>query len=78
MSDRKIYCEIIEGICYEDRCLFKLSKIIEGNKTCEACILRETERLKSVGMGENRLEKKKKVKPGPKRKVRSEKKSNDD
>ena len=43
---KKVYCEIVEGITYSDRCLWKLSKIIEGNKVCEACLLRETEEIK--------------------------------
>jgi len=47
MADRKIYCEILEGVTFSDRCLFKLSKIIEGNRTCENCILRQFERMKS-------------------------------
>jgi excisionase family DNA binding protein len=48
MADiKKIYCEILEGVTFSDRCLFKLSKIIEGNKTCENCILRQLERIKS-------------------------------
>ena len=50
MSNRKIYCEVIEGVVYDDRCLFKLSKIIEGNKTCKACVVRETERIKPPGV----------------------------
>lgn len=51
MADRKIYCEILEGVTFSDRCLFKLSKIIEGNKTCENCILRQLERLKREKVG---------------------------
>lgn len=47
MVDRKIYCEVLEGVTFSDRCLFKLSKIIEGNRTCENCILRQLERMKS-------------------------------
>ena len=46
MSNRKILCQVIEGIVYEDRCLYKLSKILEGSKTCEGCILREFEKMK--------------------------------
>jgi excisionase family DNA binding protein len=30
----------------DDRCLFKLSKVIEDNKTCERCLVREVERMK--------------------------------
>jgi len=51
MADRKIYCEILEGVTFSDRCLFKLSKIIEGNRTCENCILRQFERMKSAKAG---------------------------
>lgn len=46
---RKIYCEVIEGTVYEDRCLFKLSKVIEDNESCENCILRELEKNKLSG-----------------------------
>jgi hypothetical protein len=46
LVSRKIFCEVIEGIVYEDRCLYKLSKILEG-RTCGNCILRELERMKS-------------------------------
>ena len=49
MVSRKIYCEVIEGIVYDDRCLFKLSKVIENNKSCENCILHEVEKIKSCG-----------------------------
>ncbi len=44
---RKIFCEIIQGVVYEDRCLFKLSKVIEGNRSCRGCILQEIEKFKS-------------------------------
>jgi hypothetical protein len=43
---RKVFCEIIQGIVYEDRCLFKLSKVIDGNRTCKECILQEIENFK--------------------------------
>jgi excisionase family DNA binding protein len=49
LTVKKIYCEILEGVTYSDRCLFKLSKVIEGNAACESCILRELERLRSAG-----------------------------
>ena len=49
MTVRKVHCSIVEGLVYEDRCLFKLSKIIEGNKTCENCLLRELEEIKHSG-----------------------------
>lgn len=47
MTERKVHCEIVEGLVYESRCLYKLSKIIEGNKTCENCLVRLFERMKS-------------------------------
>jgi len=47
MVDRKVYCEVIESVTFSDRCLFKLSKIIEANPTCENCLLRLFERMKS-------------------------------
>jgi len=43
---RKIFCEIVEGAVYEDRCLYKLSKVVEGNPTCKNCIIQELEVLK--------------------------------
>jgi len=46
---RKVWCSIVEAPVYSDRCLFKLCKVIEGNKTCESCILRELEKLKATG-----------------------------
>jgi excisionase family DNA binding protein len=46
MAGRKVYCGVVEGLVYDDRCLLKLSKMIEDNKTCENCILRELERAK--------------------------------
>ena len=51
MSNRKILCQVIEGIVYEDRCLYKLSKIVEDNKICEECVVRELERMKSGKAG---------------------------
>ncbi|MFB3886039.1 MAG: helix-turn-helix domain-containing protein [Thermodesulfobacteriota bacterium] len=50
MGIRKIYCNVVEGVTYEDRCLFKLSKVIEGNPVCEDCTLRELLRLKRCGV----------------------------
>jgi excisionase family DNA binding protein len=47
LTVKKIYCEVLEGVTYSDRCLFKLSKVIEGNAACESCILRQLERLRS-------------------------------
>jgi predicted DNA-binding transcriptional regulator AlpA len=46
LAARKIYCEIVAGLTYEDRCLWKRAMTIDGNKSCENCILREVERLK--------------------------------
>lgn len=46
MTDRKIYCEVLEGVTFAERCLYELSKVIEGNKTCESCIFRELQRLR--------------------------------
>src|SRR4030066_335450 len=46
MAGRKIYCNVLEGITYDDRCLFKLSKVIEANPECENCILRLYERMR--------------------------------
>ncbi len=56
MAGRKVYCSVVEGLVYDDRCLFKLSKMIKDNKTCENCILRELEKVKSAkskGLGAN-------------------------
>jgi excisionase family DNA binding protein len=47
-EDKKVYCEVVEGVTYASRCLWRLSKVIEGNSTCEGCILRQLERLKSL------------------------------
>jgi excisionase family DNA binding protein len=47
MPERKVYCSIIEGLIYEQRCLYHLSKVITGNKTCESCIVRELEKARS-------------------------------
>jgi len=46
MTDRKIYCNVLEGVTFAERCLYELSKVIEGNKVCEDCIFRELKRLK--------------------------------
>jgi len=48
MTPRKVHCEVIEGLVYEDRCLYKLCQVTKDSKTCESCILRELERFKSV------------------------------
>lgn len=47
MAGRKIFCGVVEGVVYDDRCLFKLSQVLEDNKTCEGCVLREIEKMKS-------------------------------
>lgn len=47
---RKVLCEVVDGVVYSDRCLYKLSKVIEGNKTCENCILRRLEKIESRGV----------------------------
>jgi excisionase family DNA binding protein len=48
MTAKKVWCSIVEAPVWSTRCLFKLCKVIEGNPTCEECILRQLERLKSV------------------------------
>lgn len=45
---RKVWCEVLEAAVYSYRCLYRLSKIIEGNKTCSNCILHELEKMKST------------------------------
>jgi hypothetical protein len=67
MSNRKIYCEVIEGVVYDDRCLFKLSKIIEGNKTCKDCVLHEIEKNKSSRIEKTDMKKRKRGKVKRKR-----------
>jgi hypothetical protein len=42
---RKVFCEILDGIIYEDRCLFKLSAMVD-DKVCRNCILSENKVLK--------------------------------
>lgn len=49
---RKIFCNVLEGVTYEDRCLFALSKVLEGNPDCEDCLVREIRRLKHCGIKE--------------------------
>ncbi len=49
MEKKKVWCEVLEAAVWSDRCLFKLSQIIEGNKSCESCILRELEKIKGCG-----------------------------
>lgn len=63
MDKRKIYCEVLEGVTYDDRCLFRLSKVIEANPTCEHCILRELQLLKRCGVKEPKPKPLEKIKP---------------
>jgi hypothetical protein len=67
MAVRKIYCEVVEGAVYEDRCIFKMSQTVEGNKTCERCILRELEDVKK-SLSDGKQVKKKKRNRGLRRK----------
>jgi excisionase family DNA binding protein len=46
-TPRKIYCLLVEGVLYEDRCLWQLRKVINGSKACANCILRELEEIKA-------------------------------
>ena len=55
MTDKKVFCGIVEGIVFADRCLYELQKIIHGSKTCEECIYRELQRLKKGIVIEDRL-----------------------
>jgi excisionase family DNA binding protein len=48
MAVRRVFCSVVEGLVWSDRCLYKLRKMINGSKACESCILRELERLKSA------------------------------
>ena len=84
MAEIKVYCSVLEGVTFSDRCLFKLSKIIEGNKICEGCILRQLERLKRCGFEEAEARPVKKIKAGRKKRLKTSesissdtKKSND-
>ncbi|MBM4277275.1 MAG: helix-turn-helix domain-containing protein [Deltaproteobacteria bacterium] len=45
-DDKRIYCSVLEGVTFAERCLYELSKVIQGSKTCESCIFREFQRLK--------------------------------
>ena len=71
MGIRKIYCNVVEGVTYEDRCLFKLSKVIEGNPVCEDCTLRELLRLKRCGIKEAEARPVKKIKAAQKKKPKA-------
>ena len=46
---KKVFCPVVEGIVYSDRCLYKLRQMINGSKACQSCILRELEKLKAIG-----------------------------
>jgi excisionase family DNA binding protein len=60
---RKIFCEVVQGITYSDRCLFKLAKVLEGNKSCENCILREIEKIRSGGSKRTHSSAEKRIRP---------------
>jgi excisionase family DNA binding protein len=64
MDAKKIWCSVVDGAVWSDRCLYKLSKIIEGSKDCESCILHELEQIKPCG---------KEAKAGKKRKPKARK-----
>ena len=70
MNNRKVYCQVVEGVVYDDRCLFKLSKIIEKNRTCEVCIVREMERIKPPGIKGAKARPKEKTGPGAKKRAK--------
>lgn len=73
IPDRKIYCGIVEGVTYEDHCIFALSKVIEANPTCENCILRELKKLKLLGVGKEKVDSKprEEIKSGQKKKSKT-------
>ena len=65
MESRKVFCEILESVCYSDRCLYRLSKVIKGNKTCEQCfvhIVDQLEEIKPCGIKKEVPERRKKKK----------------
>ena len=62
MDIKKVWCSVVEAAVWSDRCLFKLSKIIEGSRDCESCLLRELEKIKFCG---------KEAKTGKKRKPKA-------
>lgn len=64
MDAKKVWCSVVEGAVWSDRCLFKLSKVIEKNRDCESCILHELEQIKPYG---------KEAKAGKKRKLKARK-----
>ncbi len=70
---RKVFCEVVQGVVYDDRCLFKLSKVIENNKSCENCILQELEKIKSYGRKKTRIDAGKRNKPRRKGRDQAEK-----
>jgi len=46
MDQRKVFCEVVCGVVYEDRCLYRLCKVIDENRACELCVVREIEKLR--------------------------------
>ncbi len=72
MTDKKIFCEVLESITYSERCLYELSKVIEGNKTCESCIYRELQRLRRGIVIQEEPQKKSKTK---RRRTRADRKT---
>lgn len=45
--NRKLFCEVVQGVVYEDRCLLKLSKMTENSKACAQCTLSEILQLRN-------------------------------
>ena len=75
MEMRKVYCSVVEGIVYEQRCLFHLSKVIEGNPVCENCVLRELLRLKRCGGKEAEARPAEKPRPQSKKKPKADRRT---
>lgn len=44
--NRRLLCEAVKGIVYEERCLLKLAKMVDDDKTCVQCILFENLQLR--------------------------------
>jgi excisionase family DNA binding protein len=59
---RKIFCEVVQGVTYSDRCLLKLCKVIEDNKTCSRCILYQFEKMESAKIKRSDIKDIKKIK----------------
>jgi excisionase family DNA binding protein len=74
MDKRRIFCSIVEGLVFEDRCLWKLRKVIDESKECRNCILRELE-LKSlktkISKISSDIKKSEGIKRGPKKRSES-------